>query len=147
MAETNAVRIRRPRFKKETWAAAQAAYVSTLSDEEKVPDSIPATYEVSHPPYSGYVIASFSNLTFPEKPCIEQFQLSDSDQHLFPSSLPAAALSLLIDGLITNWRPTACILAPWGQASPKFTVIWELESYKQENKRRLCNPRVIRIVN
>jgi len=45
MGESNAVRIRQPRFRRGTWEATKAAYLTTLTEEERASGSIPATYQ------------------------------------------------------------------------------------------------------
>lgn len=47
MGESNAVMVRRPRLRGATWEAICAAYMSTLTEEERQSGSIPATFEVS----------------------------------------------------------------------------------------------------
>lgn len=46
MGESNAVKIRQPRFRRATWEATKAAYQTTLTEEERASGSIPATFQV-----------------------------------------------------------------------------------------------------
>ncbi len=46
MVESNAVRIRQPRYRHATWQATKAAYQTTLTQDERDSGSIPATFQV-----------------------------------------------------------------------------------------------------
>lgn len=46
MGESNAVRIRQPRYRHATWQATKAAYQTTLTQDERDSGSIPATFQV-----------------------------------------------------------------------------------------------------
>ena len=50
MGESNAVKIRQPRFRRSTWEATKAAYLSSLADDERADGAIPATYQVVSDP-------------------------------------------------------------------------------------------------